>query len=169
MTRGFQSWYQNSNRITFDPRSAEKQSIIGKIPDLANFRIFLALNVVKCYLIWILMPDLESSHHLVLVSLRTPVVIIFNFWNFWPPMLLLDPKCKRGPPNFFEKIEILMILSWSALKTASDKGWDWAFSKSCTNRTTLMYSPSVPLMLTYIPKHENFKADVADLDIYRFR
>ena len=32
-----------------------------------------------------------------------------------------------------------------------------------------MYSPPFPLMLTYGPKHENFKADAADLDIDRFR
>ena len=31
-----------------------------------------------------------------------------------------------------------------------------------------MYSPPFPLMLTYGPKHENFKADAADLDIDRF-
>ena len=28
-----------------------------------------------------------------------------------------------------------------------------------------MYSHSFPLMLTFIPKHENFKADAADLEI----
>ena len=32
-----------------------------------------------------------------------------------------------------------------------------------------MYSPPFPLMLTYGPKHENFKVDAADLDIDRFR
>ena len=31
-----------------------------------------------------------------------------------------------------------------------------------------LYSPPFPLMLTYGPKHEKFKADAADLDIDRF-
>ena len=32
-----------------------------------------------------------------------------------------------------------------------------------------MHGPPLPLMLTYGAKHENFKADAADLDIVRFR
>ena len=38
------------------------------------------------------------------------------------------------------------------------------FSKSYSNRTTLVYSPPFPLMLTYGPRHENLRVVVADLD-----
>ena len=31
----------------------------------------------------------------------------------------------------------------------------------CTNLTTLMYSPALPPLLTYVQKQENFKADAA--------
>ena len=35
--------------------------------------------------------------------------------------------------------------------------------KSCANRSTRLYSPPLPPLLTYGPKHENFKADAVDL------
>ena len=77
---GFQIWPQNSNRTTFHPLLAKKLSKIGKIPDYANFRQFLGQKRVKCYSIWILRPDLESSHHLA--SFRTQFDIIFGCWSF---------------------------------------------------------------------------------------
>ena len=40
MMRGFQTWPQSSNRITFDPFLAKKLSKTGNIPDLANFQQF---------------------------------------------------------------------------------------------------------------------------------
>ena len=41
------------------------------------------------------------------------------------------------------------------------------FRKSCTNRTTMMYSPLLLPLLAYGPKHENFKAYKADFGRYR--
>ena len=77
MMPGFQIWPQNSNRITFDLLWAKKLSKIGKIPDLANFDIFCQKGG-KCYPIWIMRPDLESS--LSDICNRPPFGMIFKFW-----------------------------------------------------------------------------------------
>ena len=89
MMWGFQNWAQNSNRITFDPLFSKK-----KLPNLgiffknhykiARFDSFFGQKGVKCYSIWILRPDLESSHHFTYHM--PPLDIIFTFLIFRPPM-----------------------------------------------------------------------------------
>ena len=109
--RRFQIRYQNSNRVIFDPLLAEKQSKIGKIPDLANFRQFFAIKEVRCYLILILMPDLESSHHLP--SIITPFVIIFKFWIFCHQCYYCTQNAGGTPQFFLENVNFydLIVIS----------------------------------------------------------
>ena len=86
----------NSIRTHLWQKNCRKLAKLGILQILTVFRP----KGGKCYSIWILMPDLESSHHLG--SPGTPIVIIFTFWNFWLPMLLLEPKC-RWDSFFFRK------------------------------------------------------------------
>ena len=51
--------------------------------DIFNFGQFFGHKRVKCYAIWIMGSDLESSHHLA--YFRHPFDMIFTFW-FWLPM-----------------------------------------------------------------------------------
>ena len=80
--RGFRIWPQNSNRITFNPlfgprtvkyweNNRFRQNII--------FDSFFGQKGVKCYLIWILRPDSESSRHLAYLS---PHLIWFSDFDF---------------------------------------------------------------------------------------
>ena len=59
--RGFQTWSQNLNRITFDPVSGQKKkrSKLAKYPTLP---IVFEQKRIKCYHISILRPDLASPH-----------------------------------------------------------------------------------------------------------
>ena len=73
---------QVEQHLTLFPRNLKK---IDKIPDLAYFRhIFFGKNGVKCYMILILRPDLESSHHIA--PLRTHL-IWFSHFDFCHAML----------------------------------------------------------------------------------
>ena len=76
-----QIWPQNSNRMTFDPLLAKtnRRKCLYRI--CCQFWQFWAKGGgVKCYSIWIVRADLESSHHLA--SLRTQFDVIFTFWFF---------------------------------------------------------------------------------------
>ena len=77
--------------------------------------------------------------------------------------MLAGPHFGGGGNVNFEELNVI-----SVKKMHQREWWDRAFSKSCTNLTTLIYSPPFLLMLTYGPKHENIKVHAADLDIERF-
>ena len=60
---GFQIWPQNSNRIKFDPLFGQKMYFKGVKSDILPTSTVFGQKGVKCYLILILRPYLESSHH----------------------------------------------------------------------------------------------------------
>ena len=66
-----------------------------QIPDLANFDSFLAKKEVNSYPIWIMRPDLESSHHFA--YLRHPFDMIFAFWFFDLPCIFENLKLNSRP------------------------------------------------------------------------
>ena len=155
-----QIWNETSNQITFDTLFVRKTVENGQKNDLANFRQFLAIKGVKCYSTWIMMPDLESSDHLA--SLKIPFVIIFRFWNFWPPLLSLDKKMRAGAQisrenvNFDDHI-VISVTNWIRWGGETRR-----FQKVLsTNRTTLVHSPPFPLMLTYGPLVDKAKAEAS--------
>ena len=51
MMRGCQTWFQNLNRITFDPLFGKKKRLkTGNIPYFASFpKLFSAKRRIKCY------------------------------------------------------------------------------------------------------------------------
>ena len=79
-----------------------------RIPNLAskfksdNIWPFLAKKGVKCYLIWILRLDSESSRHLE--YLRPPFDIIFRLWFCDLPMHFQNFQI--APPHGFRKLRI---------------------------------------------------------------
>ena len=78
MMRGIQIWPQNSNWKIFN-------TLFGQKPFGQNEKkTFLARKGVKCYPIWILKPDLDSSHHFP--YLRPQFDRIFTFWFFDIPL-----------------------------------------------------------------------------------
>ena len=128
--RGFQIWPQNSNRITLDSFFAKKLSKVGKIPDLAYFSFFCRIGV-KCYPIWILRTDSESSHHFA--YFRPPFDTIFAF-------LLFDPM-------HFQKFLIKFttpISAWNQLlrapsHSACSKTWEASSHSTCFQFPKLMF------------------------------
>ena len=66
LMRGFQIWSQKWNRKTFNPLFAQITVkiliILGKSGKSLDFHRFLAQKSVKSFPIWILRPNLESSH-----------------------------------------------------------------------------------------------------------
>ena len=167
MSRGFQIWSQNSNLIIsdrlFGPKTVENWLASWVVCQFST--VFWPKGErIKYYSIWILRTDLESSHHLA--SVRTPYIIIITFWIL-DTHVIIRRKMGAVAPFFCENVNVneLIIIS---VKKASDRGWDRAFPKSCTIRTTPMYSPSLPPLLTYRPKQENLKGDAAELDMDRF-
>ena len=135
-----------SNNIL--PLLAQKLWKFEIIPRYSLFWQVLCQMGIKCCSIWLLRPDLESSHNLA--SIRIQFVISFPFLIFGLPCLYFDHKCRLSP--IFGKCKFRRAQNYNKrFKNASDRGWDRAFSKSCTKRTTLIYSPPFPPLLTYGP------------------
>ena len=79
MMRGFQIWTHNSNRITSEPLFGKKRSKTAEIVYFHIFDFFGAKKGFRCYPIWILSPDLESSHHLAYLR---PHLFVFSHVDF---------------------------------------------------------------------------------------
>ena len=99
--RGFQIWYQNTNRITFDPHVGRKKSKIGKIPDLANFRQFF------CHKEGEMLFDLNFDAIFGILSsfsiYNDSICYHFHVLNFFATNVIIASKMPAGPP-FFEKM-----------------------------------------------------------------
>ena len=85
MMRGFQIWPQNSNRITYDLPFGQKTRILGFLKtSLENPKIrqfFFYKKGVECYPIWILRPDMESSHHFWYLRPQFQMIFKFSFFD----------------------------------------------------------------------------------------
>ena len=105
----------------------------------SQFSIFSATEVVKCYSIWILRPDLESSQYLA--SLRTQFDMIFLFWFFYLPCHHLTTNA-GGCLTFLKKMLTSKTTSWSVLQNASDRGVrPCIFKKLCKPDHPLLGTP----------------------------
>ena len=74
-----------SNKI-WHPFLPKQLSQIGYIIYFANFEFFFGQKGVKCYLIWILRPNLESSHHLASLgppSQPLPLTLFQDVCTWW--------------------------------------------------------------------------------------
>ena len=69
---------------------------------------------VKCHSILILMPDMESAHHLR--YFRTPFVIIFTFWFFGLQCWIQNLKCGNADPKHLGRVYTGNYIDWNDTK-----------------------------------------------------
>ena len=86
LMRRFQIWSQNSNRRTFDPFLTKKLENWQTTQYGIFSTVFLAQKGVKCYFMWILRTNLESS--IILYPLHHPLDMIFIFLFFDLPFII---------------------------------------------------------------------------------
>ena len=102
-------WPPNSNRTAFWREICRK---LAKYPIQPIFdrQIDSYKKGVKCYLILILRPDLESSNHFA--SLRNPFDMIFTFRFLTSHVILFDHKWGQGY-HFLENVnfDALTVIS----------------------------------------------------------
>ena len=127
------------------PPFGQKTVENGEIHDFASFLPFFDKRLVKCYLIWILRPNLESSHQgtslrphnqrglkalfvghhgnfktLVLICARHRANRFLKRWYHWTRDVP-ENHISRDPVNFLTKVEIWEELTnYRILKTSKD-------------------------------------------------
>ena len=127
MMRGFQNWSRNSNQITFDSFFGQKTDGNWQNTRFSPFwQLFLAQKGVKCYLIWIRRPDLESSHHFA--YFRHIFDMIFAFWFFDLPCIFKNLKLNSRPLKVLE-IDFSCTIELSVSETMGNHSTCFQFPK----------------------------------------